>query len=438
MSDKLDKDELNQQLEEGLLASTLPGAESIACRMALFGACGELWADNSFIKDQFKKSGDIGQQLLTKMNAMENDGWHFGQMSVQDPGPKGCIIPEKVTLKNKDLEFIVNHAIKRSTILSSNISNLLSTAGICNDIGRVVSYNNVSSIASSLTGSFASVSSPAKITAETVAHEISHHDGIAKLYSQRQVDKFTRQEAVDYAKRCIISEARAHLVQASFAESAKIKDDVATTIKQQAHKGTLGEWIHSQYKHQPAYPELKLLSGSDCNKAVNEHFEEHFGKNLFDPNNKLSIKDINAGVGKQIGSISLDTQLLAKMQNPALSELRSNHLLQSLEKLSHSPHSQLIGRSTQAIAGLGLVWTVSDLGYAFSEGPRSGAARMAGTATNWLGWELGGAIAALPARLIGKKVAMASFAGSLLGSMLSNEFIVRDLELAIKGPSHNA
>jgi|GEM_PF-5245815 len=421
------------KLSEELLECTRPAAESIACRLALFGTCGELWADNSFIKMQFANAGDIGKQLLTKMETMEKDGWHFGPMSVQDPGSKSCIIPEKISFNNPKLEKLVNSGIKRTTIISSNLSMLTGVGAICNDVGRVVGYNNVASIASTLTGCFANVSSPAKTTVESVAHEIGHHDGIAKLYSLKQTDRFTKQEATDYAKRCIISEGRAHLTQATFAEAANVKSHNASMIKNHALNGTLGEFIHSRYKHDPAYAELKLLSGSDCNKAVNEHLEECFGKELLDPSTKkLTIKDINSGFGKEIGKIRLDSQLLAKMQNRAYSELESSKLLNQIDSLSKSLHNPLIGRVAQGLAGAGTLWTIGDLGSAFAEGPRNGAGRIASIATNWLGWEIGGALGSLPGRLIPKQASIAVLVGSFIGSTLAAEFIGIDLEQTIK------
>lgn len=403
------------QYEKGPTDSTKdkfnPWAAALGGRIAYLGLSGSLIPTNAALKDELLKAGDIGEQLVKKMNQMEKGGWSIGNTFLYFPEPKagwGQAFVDNFEQLSDLEKKCVNFKYRTLMTLASPITNFF-LGGAANDRLKVVCFSGLRySLQSILSGSVHGAN-PLGLTAPVLAHELSHNDGIPVSFEAKQLVLLTNNERRVLAERLLKTEARAHLVQSAVADALKTPSFSSTRLKPLIIQGSLGSDLFKSYNGAtPGFKSFELLNEKQADALVEEYFSRHFGDNLVDlKTGKYRNFNIHAGLAEKIGSTQFDDELLSKMNKTNFSTAVPKYGLLN----------KLVSRGGQAVLGLSAFATGADLVNGYRSGIDTGTSQVVRSGTSLIGFEIGSA-------LLGKMFTHGTFiklCGTVLGGVIGSD-----------------
>ncbi len=143
-----------------------PTFRALQPNSAYMVATDTLTADNQKVSQLLKKSGPMGEQLLTKMAEMEQAGW-----------------------KLKPLGFNDRYLQLEKPNLLSRFAKMGTLSGYHYDYFkgeqlRTVAYNNVANAMGGVLGSSYGTGNPVKRVTSILSHEVAHHDGTSGRHQE--------------------------------------------------------------------------------------------------------------------------------------------------------------------------------------------------------------------------------------------------------------
>lgn len=408
-----------------------PWGAALGARVAYLGLSGSLIPTNGALKEELLKAGNVGEQLVKNMSRMEREGWSIGGGLLSYPEPKGgwgkAMVDgfEQLPL-NKRLCVDLGEKAQMAVL---NLGMNFFGGAYCDDRSKVLNHNGIHNSLMGILGRSLWDHNSATLAAPNLAHELSHNDGIPKVFSPKTLDSFLPEEQLTLAKRTLITEARAHLVEAAVGDALECPSPRYQRLKQYIQTGELGSHLRDTYMGATIKGKcLNLLTAAESDQLVNEYFSRHFGDNLVDAKTgKIRSFDINAGLDEKIGSTRFDNELLKKMNRvdyPA-----------ALPKFGFL--NKLTDRSVQAIAGVAALVATADLVNGFSKGGDIGLSQVARSGVSLAGYEIG---AGLLGGLCGRN-GITKFFGALfgggIGSVTLDSLAGRKAEQATRNLVHS-
>ena len=376
--------------------------EAWGAKAAYLGSLGRLVPTKDALKAELLKAGDIGEQLVKKMNLMEKQGWAIGNAFLYFPEPKAGWAQ---VLADSNENRKIGSASAKIAVSLATLGSLLPGASMADTWKFVRLHGNNAMIWSLGLGSVHG-QDPIKLMAPFLGHEISHNDGIPKALTPTKINSLNREERLSYAKRLMLTEARAHLVESAIYERLKTKSYGVCDLKQLVKEGKLGSHIWNRYNRTDIYKALDMITPGEADDLVSDYFSRHFGE-LIDPKTGTYRKiDINAGLDEQIGHTQFDDQLMEKMKKVDYTHVPS--ALSGMRKIAV--------RGGQALLGGAALIATADLVHGFSKGADVGLSKVARSYSSLAGYEVGSALVGS----VFKKNILANAGSALLGGVVGS------------------
>lgn len=403
-------------------------------RLAYLGLTGKLHVDSQSWQQALKRAGPVGEQLLERMNQLEKKGWSFGRLGFNDPywELKGQGYASRLMRMTSlgGYHWDVHDGVLKSGKVVDRLVGL--------PVKRIT-YNPMVISAANILGYGYGTSDPIKNVATIMAHELGHEDGILREHSG-DWKKLLPEEQRLLAKRMLATEARAIVTQLHVAQQLGDTHIQNTMLRSSLRGGELGGFIHDTWgKSGGKYGAFRVLDRKEAVSFVNSYLDETFGKGLIDAKTgKIRPFDINAGFGKQIGSIAGDAELAALMaeNKPGVKPPSSR-----LGALTESATGRGLIRGGQALAAVGVLAMVNDVRGAFKDSPSAGVARLARVGVDWGGFEAGTALTMMaaeraamvvPSARFAKLLPVLAIAGGMGGSWAADKFFGSKVEKVMR------
>jgi hypothetical protein len=367
-----------------------PLLNAFMARVAVRGVKGELFVTNSNVENVLAKSGPVGEQVLDRLRLMEQRGWSYGPML-----PLGDPYLSAVHPGNP-----LAQVGKYSALGGYNVSELPNTTSM-----RRIGYNNALHLVSNAFIPHGNASPLTRI-AGTVAHEVGHYDGMPLSY-EPHLNTLTGPQKKIIAQRLLQTETNAVLTQLHIADVNKAFHPDLEGFRAGLRNGTFGERLRANWTGPgvpPMYRTLDLLTPAEANATVNEHIARNYG-DVIDKKGRVGVFDLNKVTGQYAGVLPEDEAILARMAENR-SGVKAPQLVGDL-----GGKGVFMSRSLQALGGLGLAWTVSDIGNSFNDSTGSGFGKIGRIGVQYAGAEVGSMFGAK----MGMRLAMTSLGKGKLG-----------------------
>jgi hypothetical protein len=398
-----------------------PYLRALTGRTAYLGLKGTLLSNGSDWKGVLANAGPVGAQLTERMKMLEGKGWSFGTLGITDP-----------------------YWDMTRTSLPARLGKMLYVGGYHADmfdgraVKRIAINDKIVSLSNMISGAYGRADAPRGI-ATLMAHELSHEDGILRDHPGEPA-LLPAEEQKTLARRLLATEARATLTQLHVADITG--DTTLTNARARAamQAQDLGGLIHERWlKFGNKYDSFRAISRQEAKDFVNDYIAETFGPDVIDTGSgRVRAFDINAGLDKQIGSITGDAELSESMK---VAQAGARPLAGNLSRfLLESNSGRALLHGGQALGALGLLVAANDLDGAFRQGADKGLGRLSRVGLDWGGFEAGTAggellVRGLAETLGEKKLALAAIpliimAGGMLGSHWLDRQLGNRLEAA--------
>ena len=424
-------EQLSAPVREDYTAAWLRG---MAGRLAYLGVTGKLSVDDGAWQNALKKAGPVGEQLLERKLALESKGWSFGKLGFNDPywELKGQGYASRLARMTSLGGY--HWDVHDGTLHSGQISEALKGFPV-----KRVTYNPFVITTANVMGYGYGTSDPIKNVATIMSHELGHEDGILREHPG-DWKQLLPEEQKTMAKRMLATESRAIVTQLHISQQLGDTHIQNTMLRTSLRGGELGGFIHDTWgKSGGKYEAFSVLDRKEAVSFVNSYLDETFGKGLIDTKTgKIRAFDINAGFGKQIGSITGDAELAALMaENKAGVKPPASRF----GTFAESAAGRTFIRGGQALAAIGTLAMVSDLRGAFQEGTAAGIGKLARVGVDWAGFEGGTALSVMAAERVAMVVPSARFAkllpvvamaGGFGGSWAADKYFGTKVEQSVR------
>lgn len=328
---------------------------ALSARLACLGLAGRFHIDNNILEKELLKCGSLGKQLVSKMTGMLSDKWDIG--------------PYK-----------------------NNLAEMFQmTGGHCDESLRQIRYSpTLSKLFGTVVG--ASIGDPVKFAAGTLAHEISHNDGIGG-WSDKQLLK---------------TESRAFFVESAVSQKLK----VLATNAELVGRGDLGSYIYDSYLKKDS----SRMTRREASLFVKDYLHEAFGKELVDRSGRIKPFALHAGLN-DFPSLAMEDFAHVPVKTGGRIALRS-----------------ILVNGSAALAGLVGIATMADLNGAFSESTGKGCGRLVRTAFDYGAMEVGSILGSL---ITGKLSITAKYGASLVGTVLVSSYADKTFGLQVEKVTKN-
>lgn len=347
-----------------------PYLRALSGRVAYQGAMGTLFSTESSWKKSLTGAGPVGEQILERMAGLEAKGWSFGSLGMGDPfwdltnKGKFARVARMFTLGGYHWDMHDGQPVKRIAINH-----------------KIVALSNL------IGGSYGGATTP-KDFATLMAHEVSHEDGILREHPGDWRTLPLEEQRI-LAKRMLATETRAILTQLHVAGEMGSETLTNARFRAALQSGKLGGFIHETWsKSGETYGSFKTITAKEAEEFVNKYIEETFGKDLYNrTTGKVRAFDINAGLDRQIGTITGDAELAESMKvvRPGLRPAENS----MVKFFSENRGGSALLRGGQALGAVGLMVAVNDVGGAFNTSAGTGVGRLGRVGVDWAGFELG-------------------------------------------------
>ncbi len=406
----------------------------IAGRWAYLGVTGKLHIDSNSWQGALKKAGPVGEQLLERKIALEGKGWTFGKLGFSDPywELKGQGYASRIWRLTSLGGY--HWDVHDGSLHNGKVSEALKGLPV-----KRITYNPGVISAANILGYGYGTSDPIKNVATIMAHELGHEDGILREHPG-DWKSLLPEEQKTMAKRMLATESRAIVTQLHIAQQIGDTHIQNTMLRSSLRGGELGGYIHDTWgKSGGKYGAFSVLDRKEAITFVNSYLDETFGKGLINPKTgHVRAFDVNAGFGKQIGSITGDVELQSLM---AENKTGVRPPVSRLGTFAESASGRGLIRGVQGLAAVGVLAMVGDLRGAFKEGPAAGIGKVARIGTDWVGFEAGTAVSVmaaervammLPAGRFAKVLPIVALAGGFGGSYVADKYFGTKVEQAVR------
>lgn len=409
--------------------------QGMGARFAYLGLRGKLFVADADWQSALKRAGPVGEQLIQRLDHLKGKGWTFGSLGLADPywELKGQGYASRIARMTSlgGYHWDVHDGVLANGKFVEDLRGL--------PVKRVTYNRGLVSLANVL-GYGYGTSDPVKNVATIMAHELGHEDGILREHPGSW-KSLSPGEQKNLAMRMLATESRAIVTQLHVAQQLGDSHIQNTLLRSALRSGDLGGVIFDTWgKSGGKYDAFAALTRREAAGFVNSYLDETFGKDLINRSTgQIRPFDINAGFGKQIGSIAGDAELSALMaeNRPGVPAPQSR----AGSFLTETASGRALLRGGQALAAVGVLATVHDLRGAFKESPVAGLARLARVGVDWGGFEAGTAVSmmaaerlamTMPAGRMGKLIPFLAIAGGMGGAHAADKYFGTKVEKALR------
>lgn len=341
--------------------------KALSARTGIMGLRGELVLNKEGAVDMLRKTGGLGEQLATRVSAMEAQGWSVGRLTLNDPY----------------LAKAFPNPIKRAAVFPA-LAGYNSGYHEGLPIKRVT-YNTWSHLLNQTVTSFGR-GSPATRVVGNLAHELGHWDGVP-LPEVSELPKLTSMERRVVANRLLQTETNAIIPQLYASQKMGAYHADIEIYREALRTGNLGSLVRNRWvQYGQGYEVFNDITPAEADAMVKNHLESNY-KGVVQKGGKIGEYDLAAVRGKYVGETSLDGTILKRMQDPVRGvEVAESSLARWAAEGSRGKN---LLKGGQAIAGLGIALMGTDIAAGFYEGKSEGYGKTARAAFNLGMYEVG-------------------------------------------------
>lgn len=338
----------------------IPSLAALSARWLIHSANGGADESMSNMRRHLQASGPIGEQIISRMDRLQAEGWVIERLHLTDP-----VLSR---LWPNWWQRLGAYAAKGS--------------GYCSQADRRITAGSAkASLDFLLTGY--GCGSPAKLATTVLAHEVSHADGIelgdSSDSAQRQV----------FAQRYLSTESRAVLCELKVAQEIGAHSFELDLRRHALRKGDLGGFIYDNWQ----YDAFQSLTRQQAKAFVNNYLREHFGEDLVNSRTG-SIKSfsLEAGLAPSTEFTSADSDLLTRLHCGGSAVEPGKFSKIRLDS------ARIFSSSLHPLAAFACLNSFGDVSGSFKRSPSEGVGRLGRLSCDWFGYELGSSVSSAAAR----------------------------------------